>query len=64
MNPKSPALQAHRNGHASVSTTMPFYVKSAADDILEAMAKLEGNVPLRKSRFPKAQMALGTPTGH
>lgn len=32
--------------HASLSTTATYYIKSGADDVRNAMAKLEQNVPL------------------
>jgi integrase len=32
--------------HANVSTTATYYIKTAADDVRNAMAKLEQNVPL------------------
>ena len=31
--------------HANVSTTVTYYVKTAADDLKRAMAKLENNIP-------------------
>ena len=35
--------------HANVSTTSTYYIKTAADDVRDAMSKLENNV-----RAPKA----------
>jgi hypothetical protein len=31
--------------HANVSTTATYYIKTAADDIKQAMEKLENNIP-------------------
>lgn len=31
--------------HANVSTTETYYIKTAADDVKHAMAKLESNIP-------------------
>jgi hypothetical protein len=31
--------------HANVSTTATYYIKTAADDVRNAMAKLEGVIP-------------------
>ena len=31
--------------HANVSTTATYYIKTAADDVRNAMAKLESNIP-------------------
>ena len=31
--------------HANLSTTVTYYVKTAADDLKRAMAKLENNIP-------------------
>ena len=31
--------------HANVSTTATYYIKSAADDVRNAMAKLEQHIP-------------------
>ena len=31
--------------HANVSTTPTYYIKTAADDVRNAMAKLESNIP-------------------
>ena len=31
--------------HANVSTTVTYYIKTAADDVKQAMEKLENNVP-------------------
>jgi hypothetical protein len=31
--------------HANVSTTATYYIKTAADDVKHAMAKLENNIP-------------------
>ena len=41
--------------HANVSTTATYYIKTAADDARNAVAKLEQNVPLT---------SLRTPSGH
>ena len=35
--------------HANVSTTATYYIKTAADDVLNAMSKLESNIPAPKS---------------
>jgi integrase len=35
--------------HANVSTTATYYIKTAADDVREAMSKLESNIPAPKS---------------
>jgi integrase len=35
--------------HANVSTTATYYIKTAADDVRDAMAKLESNIPAPKS---------------
>jgi integrase len=40
--------------HANVSTTATYYIKTAADDVRNAMAKLESNIPAPKS----------SPSGH
>jgi len=32
--------------HANVSTTATYYIKTAADDVRNAMAKLENNIPV------------------
>ncbi len=45
--------------HASVSTTATYYIKTAADDVRIAMAKLEQNVPLTT-----LQDSFGTPNQH
>ncbi len=42
--------------HANVSTTATYYIKTAADDVRNAMAKLEQNVSLKS-----LQDSLGTP---
>ncbi len=34
--------------HANVSTTATYYIKTAADDVRDAMAKLESNIPAPK----------------
>jgi len=62
--------------HANVSTTATYYIKTAADDVRNAMAKLEQNVPLNEpqdtfgtlnhvsrivQRFPKARIPLRIP---
>jgi len=31
--------------HANVSTTATYYIKTAADDVRKAMAKLESSIP-------------------
>jgi hypothetical protein len=31
--------------HANVSTTATYYIKTAADDVRDAMTKLEKNIP-------------------
>jgi len=36
--------------HANVSTTATYYIKTAADDVRSAMAKLEQNVPLASAQ--------------
>ena len=46
--------------HANVSTTATYYIKSAADDVKNAMAKLESNIPSATKR-PKC---FGTLIGH
>jgi len=35
--------------HANVSTTATYYIKTAADDVRDAMSKLESNIPAPKS---------------
>jgi integrase len=35
--------------HANVSTTVTYYIKTAADDVRDAMSKLESNIPAPKS---------------
>jgi integrase len=35
--------------HANVSTTAPYYIKTAADDVRVAMSKLESNIPAPKT---------------
>ncbi|HZP25121.1 MAG TPA: tyrosine-type recombinase/integrase, partial [Terriglobales bacterium] len=35
--------------HANVSTTATYYIKTAADDVRNAMSKLENNIPAPKS---------------
>jgi hypothetical protein len=35
--------------HANVSTTATYYFKTAADDVRDAMSKLENNIPAPKS---------------
>jgi Phage integrase family len=40
--------------HANVSTTATYYIKTAADDVKSAMAKLESSIPAA----PKASTAL------
>ena len=35
--------------HANVSTTATYYIKTAADDVRDAMSKLENNIPAPKS---------------
>ena len=34
--------------HANVSTTATYYIKTAADDVRDAMSKLENNILARK----------------
>src|SRR5580692_12598749 len=34
--------------HANVSTTATYYIKTAADDVRDAMSKLESNIPAPK----------------
>ena len=40
--------------HANVSTTATYYIKTAAEDVKSAMAKLEGSIPAA----PEAATAL------
>ena len=35
--------------HANVSTTATYYIKTAADDVRNAMSKLENSIPAPKS---------------
>ena len=46
--------------HANVSTTATYYIKTAADDVRNAMAKLEQNIP----SGIEAPKCFGTPNGH
>jgi integrase len=43
--------------HANVSTTATYYIKTAVDDVRNAMSKLENNIPAQKSLTD----TLGTP---
>ncbi len=46
--------------HSNVSTTANYYIKTAADDVRDAMAKLEGMMP--ESHRSEAPDTFGTPT--
>ena len=35
--------------HANVSTTATYYIKTAAEDVRDALSKLENNIPAPKS---------------
>lgn len=44
--------------HANVSTTATYYIKTAADDVLSAMATLQKHVP---EAPPEVRDTVGTP---
>ncbi len=46
--------------HSNVSTTANYYIKTAADDVRDAMAKLEGMMP--ESHRSETRDTFGTPT--
>lgn len=53
--------------HANVSTTATYYIKTAADDVRSAMAKLEGVIPKVANaqpdeKGPMSRATFGTPT--
>lgn len=47
--------------HANVSTTATYYIKTAAEDVRDAMAKLESNIPSAPEAPKTSQDTFGTP---
>ncbi len=47
--------------YANVSTTATYYIKTAADDVRSAMAKLEGSLPSATQTPEMLRDTYGTP---
>lgn len=47
--------------HANVSTTTTYYIKTAANDVRNALAKLESSIPAQKAEIAQRSDTVSEP---